>query len=224
MSRRIEVVEFDPKWAEKFAEESKKLKKLLGRNCVAVYHIGSTAVEGMRAKPTVDILIAVKDLAKVDAVQSKFQDVGYEAFGENGIPGRRFFAKGGDTRTFHVHIFHEKDEENIWRHLAVVEYLKRNEKRREEYSELKTYLAEACPEDPEGYVEGKAYFVAQLEQEALNNVSREKEDQEDQPRSVPISLAMEFGLVLGLTVFDNIGVGLCVGLCLAFAISKLKEK
>jgi len=221
MARKIEVVGYDPKWPELFQTESRLLKKLLGRNCMAVYHIGSTAVEGMMAKPIVDILVAVKDLEKVDAVQSKLETAGYEALGEAGIPGRRFFAKGGDVRTFHVHIFAETDQENIQRHLAVVEYLKSNEKRREEYSELKTYLAQAYPEDPEGYWEGKSYFVAQLEQEALSNRSQPQQEEEEE-RSPFISLGMCFGLVLGMTVFDNIGVGLCVGLCLALALSKFK--
>lgn len=223
MGRKIEVVPYDPNWRELFQNESKQLKKVLGRNCVAVYHIGSTAVEGMIAKPTVDILVAVKVLEKVDAVQEDLKALGYEAFGENGIPGRRFFAKGGDCRTFHVHVFAQTDQMNIQRHLAVVRYLTDNEKRREEYSELKTYLAQVYPEDPEGYSEGKSYFVAQLEQEAMNSVAEEPES-EEQARSASISLGMCFGLVLGLTVFDNIGVGLCVGLALSLAISKIKGK
>ena len=215
MGRKIEIVSYDPAWKEKFLLESKAIKKMLGRNCVAVYHIGSTAVEGMWAKPTVDILVCVKEIDKVSNL------AGYEGFGENGIPGRRYFEKGGEEHQFHVHVYDRNDQVNIQRHLAVVEYLKNHEKKREEYSELKTYLAQAYPEDPDGYWEGKRYYVAQLEQEALNNRT-ETQQEEEKARSPYISLGMCFGLVLGLTVFDNIGVGLCVGLALAFGLSKIK--
>lgn len=217
MARKIEVVPYDPSWAEKFRAESKAIKKQLGRNCMAVYHIGSTAVEGMWAKPTVDILVAVKELSKVSGLDD------YDAYGENGIPGRLFFVKAGENHEFHVHIYDQNDQVNIQRHLAVVEYLSGNEKKREEYSQLKSYLADAYPQDPEGYWEGKRYYVAQLEQEALNNRSQEQQEEEAQ-RSPAISLGMCFGLVLGLTVFDNIGIGLCVGLALALGLSKLKGK
>ena len=217
MGRKIEVVPYDPAWPEKFRKESKEIKKHLGRNCMAVYHIGSTAVEGMWAKPTVDILVTVKDLARVSQLE------GYEAFGENGIQGRLFFVKGGENHEFHVHVFDQNDQVNIQRHLAVVEYLNHHEKKREEYAQLKSYLAQAYPEDPEGYWEGKSYYVAQLEQEALNNRTQNQQEEEE-ARSPAISLGMCFGLVLGLTVFDNIGIGLCVGLALALGLSKIKGK
>ena len=169
------------------------------------------------AKPTVDILVAVKDLNKVSELK------GYDSFGENGIPGRLFFVKGGDVHEFHVHVYDRDDQVNIQRHLAVVEYLNNNERKREEYSQLKAYLAQAYPEDPEGYWEGKSYYVEQLEQEALSNRT-ESQQEDEEARSPAISLGMCFGLVLGLTVFDNIGIGLCVGLALALALSKFKGK
>ena len=219
MARKIEVVPHNPAWKEQFAAESKLIKKLLGRNCQAVHHIGSTAVEDLWAKPTIDILVTVKNLNDL----TKLEQAGYTPMGEAGIPGRRYFVKGEDVHLFHVHVFHMDDRENIQRHLAVVEYLKGNEKRREEYSQLKGYLAEAYPEDPEGYWEGKRYFVAQLQQEALNAYQSTEEDHEEEPRSLPVSLGMALGLIIGL-VMNNIGVGLCIGLACAFVISKLKDK
>ena len=51
MARRIEVVDYDPQWAKLFKVESKKIRTVLGKNCTAVYHIGSTSVKGLKAKP-----------------------------------------------------------------------------------------------------------------------------------------------------------------------------
>ena len=223
MARKVEVVPYDPAWPAVFKGESRLLKAVFGRNCMAIYHIGSTAVPGMMAKPVIDILISVKDLGKADACNDKMADLGYEALGEYGISGRRFFRKGGDQPTHHVHVFENTNQVEIQRHLAVVEYLTSHEKRREEYAELKAYLAVAYPEDIAGYAEGKAYFVAQLEQEALNSRLQENQKEETSGRSVPMSLGMCLGLVLGMAVFENIGVGLCVGMCLALAVSKWKK-
>lgn len=221
MARKVEVVPYDPAWPAVFKGESKLIKSALGRNCMAIFHIGSTAVPGMMAKPVIDILVAVKDLAQVDACAEKMADLGYEALGEYGIEGRRFFRKGGQQPTHHVHIFENTNQAEIQRHLAVVEYLSTHEKRREEYAELKTYLATAYPKDIDGYMEGKSYFLSQLEKEALN--SREQQEEGATGRSIPVSLGMGLGLVLGLTVFDNIGVGLCVGMCLALAVSRFQK-
>ena len=98
MARKIEVVDYRPEWETMFKEESKKIKKILGKNCVGVYHIGSTSVKGLPAKPIIDIMPVVKDISLVDAHNSEFEALGYECRGEFGIPGRRFFAKGGDNR------------------------------------------------------------------------------------------------------------------------------
>ena len=67
MARKIEVVDYRPEWAVMFKEEAKKIKKILGKNCIGIYHIGSTAVKGLPAKPIIDIMPVVKDLSLVDA-------------------------------------------------------------------------------------------------------------------------------------------------------------
>ena len=212
MTGKIEVVSYDRNWKNLFASESKRIKKLLGRNCLAVHHIGSTAVEELWARPTVDILVVVKDRSKLDAL---IHD-GYAEYDHD--PAQMH--KGS---AYHLHICAEEQPDKIRSYLAFVEYLNGNEKRREEYSQLKTYLAQAYSNDPQGYQEGKAYYAVQLEQEALNSVPEQKEEADEQPRSIPRSIGMAIGLLMGLFVFDNIGVGLCLGLVAAFLISKLKE-
>ena len=60
MARKIEVIDYRPEWAAMFKEEAKKIKKILGKNCIGIYHIGSTSVKGMAAKPIIDIMPVVK--------------------------------------------------------------------------------------------------------------------------------------------------------------------
>ena len=167
MARKIEVVDYCPEWKEKFWQEAAKIQEILGENCITVYHIGSTSVKGLRAKPIIDLMPVVKELEAVDLHNKEFEALGYECKGEYGILGRRFFMKGGDLRTHHVHIFAEESRKEIERHLAVRDYLRTHKKDAEAYAALKTELAEKFTYDNEGYCDGKDSFVKDLERKAL---------------------------------------------------------
>ncbi|MFO7636537.1 MAG: GrpB family protein, partial [Clostridia bacterium] len=50
----IVLSEYNPAWPEWFAEEKKNLERFIGtENIVRILHVGSTAVPGLLAKPTV---------------------------------------------------------------------------------------------------------------------------------------------------------------------------
>lgn len=167
MSQHIVVTDYSPAWKSDFENESRKIKNILKENCLAVHHIGSTAVDGLKAKPIIDIMPVVKYLTAVDAVADAFERIGYEYLGEFGIPGRRYLRKGGDSRTHQIHIFEVSDQNNIERHLAVRDYLRTHRETAAAYGELKERLAAAFPYDIDGYCDGKDAFVKKLEQTAL---------------------------------------------------------
>ena len=56
MPQHIIVVEYRPEWAQEYASEERKIREILGDNCAAIYHIGSTSVPGLAAKPIIDIM------------------------------------------------------------------------------------------------------------------------------------------------------------------------
>ena len=167
MPQHIVVTAWSPVWTERFAQEAAAIRRILGANCAAVHHIGSTAVPGLCAKPIIDILPVVYDLSLTDAAQAAFERIGYEYLGEFGIPGRRYLRKGGDERTHQIHIFAQSDRRNIERHLAVRDYLRTHPEAARQYGALKTALAARFPYDIEGYCDGKAAFMQRLEREAL---------------------------------------------------------
>ena len=96
MSQHITVVNYDPEWPSKYVQERDYITEILKDNCISVYHIGSTSVPGLAAKPVIDIMVGVRSLERVDTVAEKFSDIGYEYLGEFGIAGRRYLRKGGD--------------------------------------------------------------------------------------------------------------------------------
>lgn len=86
MAQHIIVVEYNPQWIYAFEKEAVLVRNILGENCIAVYHIGSTAVPGLAAKPIIDIMPVVRNLERVDAEKAAFEGIGYEYLGEWGCP------------------------------------------------------------------------------------------------------------------------------------------
>ena len=167
MSQHVYIVDYDPIWPQKYEEEAEKLRAVLGGNCAALYHIGSTSVPGLAAKPIIDILGAVKSLEEADKQRAAFEALGYEYLGEFGIAGRRYLRKGGDERTHQVHLFQADDKSNLFRHLAFRDYLRTHEDVKTAYAALKKQLAAKYPYDIERYCDGKDAFVKETEKAAL---------------------------------------------------------
>ena len=167
MPQHITVVNYDPEWPSKYVRERDYITEILKDNCIAVYHIGSTSVPGLAAKPIIDIMAVVRSLEEVDTVADKFAEIGYEYLGEFGIKGRRYLRKGGDERTHQIHIFQADDWNNIGRHLAFRNYMRTHEKERNEYAKIKKDLAQEFPYDIDGYCDGKENFVREAEKRAL---------------------------------------------------------
>jgi GrpB-like predicted nucleotidyltransferase (UPF0157 family) len=56
--RPIRVTPHDPTWAAGFQGELARLQEAIGRlACGGIHHIGSTAIPGVDAEPTIDILV-----------------------------------------------------------------------------------------------------------------------------------------------------------------------
>src|SRR5690625_1792156 len=103
--RKVEVTSFNANWAQMFKEEADQFRNIFGSDMLAIHHIGSTSVPGLKAKPIIDIMPVVNDIDTVDHFNKEMEKIGYEPKGEFGIAGRRYFRKGKVERTHHVHFF-----------------------------------------------------------------------------------------------------------------------
>lgn len=163
----IKIIPFDPTWEAAYEEEARRIKNILKDILVDIHHIGSTAVKDLPAKPIIDIMPVVTHILLVDPFNDEFQALGYQCMGEFGIEGRRYFRKGCEQRTHHVHIFEEKNHKDIDRHLVFRDYLRAHPHIAAKYGDLKKKLAAQFPEDIQAYCDGKDVFVKQTEKEAL---------------------------------------------------------
>lgn len=216
MPQHIVVQAYNSEWPQRYEEERARIMPILRDNCIAIYHIGSTSVPKLAAKPVIDIMIVVKNLKGVDAVSAEFSAIGYEWLGEYGIAGRRYLRKGGDERTHQIHIFQAEDWQNISRHLAFRDYLRSHEEARSEYAKLKKVLAQRFPYDIDRYGDGKEKLVGRLETQALSQFDGTWDRLFIAARQVQcdrkISPLIEAGSVAAalLTSAGNIYVGVCI--------------
>lgn len=165
--RKVEVTPYNEQWASMFKEESSKLHEIFGDEIIEIYHIGSTSVNNLKAKPIIDIMPVVKDINRMDSFKTAMVFIGYESKGENGIIGRRYFQKGGDSRTHHVHIY-ELGNPQIERHLAFRDYLRVHPSDSKRYGDLKEELSQRFPYDIDSYIKGKEQLVCEIDRKAIS--------------------------------------------------------
>ncbi len=160
MQRKILVVPYDPTWVSKFEAEGKRISLALGKIVERLHHIGSTAIPGIYAKPIIDFLMEVYEIVELDDRSSALEGLGYEAKGEFGIPGRRYFRKNdaAGVRTHQIHAF-EVGSPEIERHLAFRDYMSAHAEEARAYGELKQGLAILHPQDIQAYMDGKDAFI-----------------------------------------------------------------
>ena len=162
---------------------------------IAVYHIGSTAVPGLAAKPIIDILVVLEDTRSIQSFDAAMEALGYRARGEcldatiPGTPGRFYFTKDtAGVRTHHVHACAQGHSE-IQDKLAFRDYLRAHPADAASYGQLKHRLALAHRHDNIGYMQGKDAFVNALLADARRQyqAGRNIESEPTGPRDVNIA-------------------------------------
>jgi len=156
-NEEIRVVEHDPAWGKKYRREAALLEPVFSKGDCEIEHIGSTAVDGLAAKPIIDIAIRIPTVADIPNMILPLAALGYQYEGEFGLPGRHFFTRG-KPREYHLHIV--DDTTDHWeRWITFRDLLRRDPGVREEYLALKLGLADRFRAEREKYTAGKANFI-----------------------------------------------------------------
>lgn len=134
--KKIEIVPYNPAWPQIFEVEAAQIKQVLGNNCIAIHHVGSTAVPGLCAKPKIDIVIEVTHW---EGIKPQLEEIGYVYKGELNIPFRYGFGKRGAIPEFNLHVY-EGENPEITLNLMFRNYLRVHKQARQEYEALKYRL------------------------------------------------------------------------------------
>jgi GrpB-like predicted nucleotidyltransferase (UPF0157 family) len=154
-------------WAAAFEREASAIADALSGLPIELHHIGSTAIPGMVAKPVIDMLGVAPAVEALDVHAHRLAGLGYEALGEFGIQGRRYFRKNAPdgARTHQLHAFAAGSPE-IRRHLDFRDYLRAFPAEAAAYAALKQGLATRCGSDMGAYSDGKTEFIRAVERRA----------------------------------------------------------
>ena len=166
----VELQPYSPEWAVAPAREIRRLTPVLGGNLVFIYHIGSTAVPGVSAKPILDLMPVVTDLSKLDECRPAIEALGYEWWGEYGLTGRRYCTLDDPEtarRKVQLHCFREGTHA-VHRHLAFRDYLRARPDLAQIYDALKARCRHRYPLDSCAYSKCKEDWIRQIEAEAMS--------------------------------------------------------
>jgi GrpB-like predicted nucleotidyltransferase (UPF0157 family) len=164
---------YKPAWPEWFAEEKANLERLIGvENIIRISHIGSTAVPGLTAKPTVDILLEINDSADIDIMISTLSTPDYTCLKDEALtmptpPPHLMFLKGYlpngfADKVYHIHVRYCGD----WDELHFRNYLVAHPETAAEYAEIKKRLLQDFQHDRDGYTVAKSNFVKDIMKKA----------------------------------------------------------
>lgn len=156
------IVDYNPAWPEMFEQEKARLLAGAGQWIEDIQHVGSTSIPGLAAKPIIDIMIAIYDLADVQKCVAPIEKLGYDYLGEHGLPERHFFRKprldGWHKRTHHIHMVLKGSNQWI-NQVHFRDHLREHPDARQQYEKLKRELAEQYHNDRIAYTDAKQDFV-----------------------------------------------------------------
>ena len=158
-------------WEAEYEATKNIIFEILGDNVVGVYHVGSTAIKGIVAKPILDVGVAVKKLDDIDI--DGMQRIGYEHCGERGVPGRCLFVlrEDGDLSKHHIHCYAANDS-NLNDTILFRDFLNSNFEYAKQYNDLKTRLYELYPTDRVKYTNGKEAFIRKIIELAIKQQTK----------------------------------------------------
>jgi GrpB-like predicted nucleotidyltransferase (UPF0157 family) len=161
----VEVVPYSEEWPVLFERERAALQAAAGDVAASIEHIGSTAVPGLSAKPTIDILLVVDSTEDFLKRLSQIEALGYDYRAHNTFVGSdtHLFLrkKSNGKRTHHLHVL-RSDSPEIDDYRLFRDTLRNNPALAEEYERLKLVLAAKYATDRERYVIEKSNWVDEV--------------------------------------------------------------
>ena len=164
----FELSDYNPLWPLIFDQESRLLGDVLGDEAIDIVHIGSTSVPGLRAKPIIDILLAVESFALIDDYIKQLAPLGYHFHSQENDDERLFFWKG-IPRTHHLHIVEYATWEHQ-RHIIFRDYLRGHPEIARLYENVKQELSVAFKANRPAYTKGKTAFIKSIMMRAVEEI------------------------------------------------------
>jgi GrpB-like predicted nucleotidyltransferase (UPF0157 family) len=172
------VVEYDPKWVEEFDAIAVVIAEVFGSLASNIYHVGSTAIPGMVAKPVLDIDVELAPGVDIATATKILTSIGYEYEGDLGIPDRYAYRNASPAVPFskcrtawmHHHLYVcPHNSAALTRMLLFRDKLRESAELRKEYMEIKQKALQLAKGVRQIYVDEKARVGDRFFKRVLNS-------------------------------------------------------
>lgn len=174
----VKLCDHEKEWEIEAQNTIVCLKKILGNVIKDIQHVGSTSILSIKAKPIIDIAIAVDNFDEILAYEKELKDAGfyYRPNSQASIRNQLLFACGnyydgsGDLQTHFIHVVLSGSMDWI-NYINFRDYLNCMPSVAKAYEDLKVSLALQAPVDcgREEYLKGKHEFIVDTLRKALVN-------------------------------------------------------
>lgn len=162
-TKKVVVMPYDVAWQSAFEKIKDEIEAAIGDLIIGIEHVGSTSVEGMYAKPCIDIDVIIKDYSVFDEIVRRLGAVGYIHEGDLGIKDREAFKYADKPHLMMHHLYVcPKYSEELHCHITFRDFLRSNPEAVKKYSLIKEKAAELFPNDIDGYIECKSPCIEEL--------------------------------------------------------------
>lgn len=157
----VHVVTYSSEWKTWFEDLSSKLSYALRDISCRIEHVGSTSVEGLDAKPIIDIDIILDDFDRFESAKKALEGIGYYHRGNLGLEGREMFQISNPIHPHNAYVCapHALAVKN---HLIFRDHLRGHPESAKRYARLKHELAEKYPNNVDAYCEAKTEFISSI--------------------------------------------------------------
>jgi len=160
---KVIVMPYDEAWKSAFEAIKTELESILGDSITGIEHVGSTSVEGLSAKPCIDIDVIIKDYSVFDDVVNLLASIGYIHEGNLGIQDREAFKYSDKPHLMKHHLYVcPQYSAELHRHITFRDFLRNNPAEAEKYGSVKEAAARLFPDDIDRYIAYKSPCIEEL--------------------------------------------------------------
>ncbi|MFQ8704679.1 MAG: GrpB family protein [Thomasclavelia sp.] len=158
----IEIVDYNENWPLEYAVEANEIRNVIINDLISIYHIGSTAIKGIKARAMIDILIVVKKTISSSELIGQLEKLDYNYDKEN--DNTKYYCLKKKNDSFCLYVFYEDQVTEIEKYLAVSLYLKEHHELAAKYVSIKERSANKYINKK--YYQEKEKFFSEIEMDA----------------------------------------------------------
>jgi len=161
MKDPVVIESYNPEWKIEFDQIASNIRAVLKERASRIDHIGSTSIEGLDAKPIIDIQISVNSFEPFDELKEALESIGYRYKPDNTELTKRYFREKEYQKRTHIHVRLDGHWSQQYP-LLFRDYVRTHPEEKQAYETLKHELANTYKDQRSKYVSGKETLIWEI--------------------------------------------------------------